>query len=70
MVHLEHGDQLDPSYKITIPTDMASQGSYLLLGQVTYTYTPSVSFAGFPKPITLSDSILMLPRVSDEVPLS
>jgi Flp pilus assembly protein TadG len=65
-----NGTSHDINGNVDIPDNMADKGTYLILGEVTYTYTPTARFAGFPRPITLTDSILMLPRVSDEVPLS
>jgi Flp pilus assembly protein TadG len=54
---------------ISIPANTAATDTYLILGEVRYTYTPSIWF-GSTAPFNLADSILMLPRISTQVPLS
>ena len=52
--------------KYTLPVGTATPGFYYILSEVSYTYTPPALY-GIVKPFTLSDSILMLPRVSTSV---
>jgi len=54
---------------VTIPTGLASTGSYLVLGEVSYAYSAPVSFRGL-STMALSQSLYMSPRVSTSVPLS
>ena len=54
---------------LTIPTNMAAVDTFLIIGQVKYTYTPAIRF-GVTSPLDLSDTILMVPRVSADIPLS
>lgn len=54
---------------VIIPNNMSPTGTYLILGQVQYAYTPSIHYLNTGS-INLADSILMLPRVSDQVPLT
>jgi hypothetical protein len=44
-------------------------GAYFLMGEVSYPYTPQFGL-GFISKITMNDRIFMLPRLSDQVPLS
>lgn len=64
-----NGTALTANAVVTIPTNMTSTGTYLILAQVTYNYTAALPW-GDSGNYTLSDSILMLPRVSDSIPLS
>jgi Flp pilus assembly protein TadG len=54
---------------VVIPTSMAAVGTYMIMGRVTYTYTPNVKFTNTGT-MKLADTILMLPRVSDQVPIN
>lgn len=54
---------------VAIPSGLAATDTYLIQGKVTYTYTPALIFGNITK-ITLTDTILMLPRVSEEIPLT
>ena len=65
-----NGTQLTNNQVVTIPTDMAPVNTYMIIGQVSYDYTPPVKLASFGGDLTLRDSIVMLPRVSDQVPIS
>ena len=49
--------------------NMTPAGTHMILGQVTYAYTPAVQF-GPTGPFDLTDSMLMLPRISEDIPLS
>lgn len=60
---------LTASSTVTIPANMAATDTYLILGQVQYTYTPNIRFMNISN-FVLSDSIIMVPRVSDQVPLT
>lgn len=51
---------------MTIPTSLAANGSYLILGEVAYTYTPPVTFRSFGL-MALNQSIYMVPRISTSV---
>jgi Flp pilus assembly protein TadG len=66
----QNGTALIAGTTVTIPTNMAATDTYMLLGQVSYAYRPAARIANFVQPMTLADSILMLPRVSDQVPIS
>ena len=54
---------------VTIPNGMAAVDTFLILGEVQYTYTPAIRF-GITNPLELSDTIMMVPRVSADIPLS
>jgi Flp pilus assembly protein TadG len=64
-----NGAGLTAGTSVTIPTNMAATNAYMILGQVRYSYTPTANFTNTGT-VVLSDSILMLPRVSAQVPLS
>ncbi len=63
-----NGTALAANAVVTIPTGMAAIGSYLIMGEVTYNYTPLVAY-GLAQPMTLADRVFMSPRMSDQVPL-
>lgn len=52
-----------------LPTSMAATGTYLILGEVTYTYQPPLNF-GSSTAINLYDRSFMSPRISNAIPLS
>ena len=52
---------------ITLPVGMAQINSYFIWSQVSYTYTPIFSFVMKSAP-SLSDQLLMSPRVSASIP--
>lgn len=52
---------------ITIPTTFKQPTISLIYAEVAYSYVPAASF-GFIGPRTLTQSIYMLPRASDDVP--
>lgn len=64
-----NGSALATNSTVTVPANMSSTGTYVILGQVTYTYTAALPWGNIGS-YTLSDRIMMLPRVSDSVPLS
>ncbi len=64
-----NGTALTASSVVTIPSGMAATGSYLILGEVSYAYTPLFTY-GAAQPMTLYDRVFMSPRMSDSVPLS
>lgn len=67
----QNGTALVPGAILTIPTSMAAVNTYILIGTVQYTYNPPARYGGFfNSPMSLSDTVMMLPRVSSEVPLS
>lgn len=51
---------------MTIPANLASNGSYLILGEVAYTYTAPASYRGFGS-MALQQAIYMVPRISTSV---
>jgi len=53
---------------VTIPSNLATTGSYLILGEVNYAYTAPASFRGL-STMALQQTIYMSPRVSNSVPL-
>jgi Flp pilus assembly protein TadG len=55
---------------VTIPTGIAATGTYLIVGQFKYSYTSSVKFGNYGGSIALSDTIVMLPRISEQVPIT
>ena len=54
---------------VTLPASMAATGTYLILGEVTYTYQPVVGL-GANTAMTLYDRSFMSPRISNAIPLS
>lgn len=64
-----NGTALTANATISVPANTAATGTYLILTKVTYRYQP-VAWVGPMAAINLADSILMLPRVSDQVPIS
>jgi len=48
---------------VTIPSALATPGSYLIYGEVSYTYTPSFGYF-LTGPITLADNLYVTPRSS------
>lgn len=55
---------------VTIPTGIAATGTFLLVGQFKYAYVSPVKFGSYGGPMSLVDTIVMLPRVSEQVPLT
>jgi len=54
---------------VAIPSGVATVGAYLVMGEVTYRYTPLFTYG--PAGVTMMyDRTLMSPRLSDQVPLS
>lgn len=49
-----------------IPGNLAANGSYLILGEVGYAYTPPASYRGFGS-VALQQAIYMVPRISTSV---
>ncbi|GGZ08329.1 TadE/TadG family type IV pilus assembly protein [Novosphingobium colocasiae] len=64
-----NGTALVANASITTPSNTAATGTYMILSRVTYQYRP-VAWLWPMGQINLADSILMLPRKSDAVPLS
>lgn len=54
---------------VTLPANMAATGTYLILGEVTYTYQPVVGLGANPQ-MTIYDKTYMSPRISNAIPLS
>lgn len=55
-----------PGTAMTMPAAMLQPNSYYLLAEVTYAYTPPSSFGAI-GPMTLGDSIYMVPRNTDQI---
>ena len=55
-----------PNALFTLPAALKVAGTYLLIGEVTYAYTPPVAF-GIVQPGTLADRIIMLPRNTSSI---
>lgn len=64
-----NGTALTANSVVAIPSGMAATGSYLVMGEVSYAYTPLFTY-GAAQPMTLYDRVFMSPRMSDSVPLS
>ncbi|WP_230481078.1 TadE/TadG family type IV pilus assembly protein [Sphingomonas sp. Leaf21] len=54
---------------VTLPAAMRINGTYFLLAEVTYAYTPPSAFGAI-GPLMLKDSIYMIPRNSDQIDCS
>jgi Flp pilus assembly protein TadG len=54
---------------VTIPSGLASTGTYLVLGEAGYAYVAPISYRGF-RTMSLNQSIYMVPRKSGSIPLS
>jgi Flp pilus assembly protein TadG len=52
---------------MTVPTNLATPNSYLVLSEVKYTYTPVFGYFGNGTAIGLSDSIYVTPRSTDSI---
>jgi Flp pilus assembly protein TadG len=63
------GSALVAGASVTLPSGMAATGSYLILGEVSYSYTPILAY-GMSRAMTLTDQSVMSPRLSDQVPIS
>jgi Flp pilus assembly protein TadG len=48
--------------KITVPTSLAIPNSYLIFGEVSYTYTPMFGYFGSGSAIRFSDNLYATPR--------
>ncbi|WP_322964505.1 TadE/TadG family type IV pilus assembly protein [Sphingomonas fuzhouensis] len=55
-----------PGTPITLPTAMQTANTFFLFAEVSYAYTPPVSFGGI-GPLTLKDTIYMVPRNTDQI---
>lgn len=64
-----NGTALAANTVVTIPSGMSATDSYLIMGEVSYAYTPLFTY-GAAQPMTLYDRVFMSPRMSDSVPLS
>lgn len=64
-----NGTALPANASIAVPSGVAATGTYLIHARVTYQYRP-VAWLWPMGTINLADTILMLPRKSDRVPLS
>ncbi|MDE2595926.1 MAG: pilus assembly protein [Sphingomonadales bacterium] len=63
------GTALTVNSTINIPDHLAANDTYLVVGTITYTYTPAVTF-GIAGPITFTDTILMSPRLADQITIT
>jgi Flp pilus assembly protein TadG len=64
-----NGTPLTASSTITIPDGISPVNSYLLAGTIRYQYRPSVNF-GFLNTITFTETILISPRLADQITLT
>ncbi|WP_019051977.1 TadE/TadG family type IV pilus assembly protein [Sphingobium xenophagum] len=55
--------------KIDLPDSVSEEGSSVLMAEITYEYQPVVASAMLGK-ITMTDTIYMLPRRSDSIPMN
>ncbi len=63
-----NGTPLDAGSAVPLPAGTPSRCAVLILGQVRYAYTPTISL-GQAQPLVLSDSLAMSPRYGPQVPL-
>lgn len=61
-----NGDPYQEGSVASIPTAMRIPGTYFLIADLQYDYTPPTNF-GLIGPITLTDSLIMLPRNSSKI---
>jgi hypothetical protein len=54
---------------VTLPASMATTGTYLILGEMTYVYQPVVGL-GANAAMTIYDKSFMSPRISNAIPLT
>ena len=64
--HDNKGGGRTPKTSFTLPPAIKVANTSVILSEVTYSYTPSVTF-GIVQPMTLADAIYMNPRVSNTV---
>ena len=60
---------LSAGASVTIPSSMAVTGTYLILGEISYAYTPALGL-GAQTAMTIYDKSYMSPRLSNAIPLS
>lgn len=58
-----------PGSALTVPSSLKVRNTYLLMAEVTYAYSPPTSF-GTIGDLTLSDTIYMVPRNTDQIKCS
>jgi hypothetical protein len=56
-----NGTAMKANATVTVASALGTTGTYLVLGQVTYVYTPILDYMHL-GPITLSSSVYMVPR--------
>jgi Flp pilus assembly protein TadG len=64
-----NGTALTANTTLTIPTNMATTNTYLIFGEVTYTYQPVVGLGALTN-MTFYDKSYMSPRLVSAIPLS
>ena len=52
---------------VTIPANMSPVGTYLIVGTFSYPYRPVIAWEGMGA-VNLTDTIIMSPRLADQVP--
>jgi Flp pilus assembly protein TadG len=52
---------------VTVPTNLKVAGSYLIFGEVTYSYNPLFGYFGGKSTINLSDNLYVTPRISASI---
>lgn len=65
--HTFNGDKR--SGNVTLPAGLVVKNTYLIWGEVSYEYSPTVGYI-FKDKITLTDQIFMRPRLTDKVDCS
>lgn len=62
----QNGTALTVGTLVTIPSGSATVGTWLIVGEIDYTYKPPVAYW---KQMHFADRIMMSPRLSDQVTL-
>jgi len=51
---------------VTVPSQMATPNTYLIYGEVSYTYSPTFGY-NLPGTVTMNNSIFMSPRLVNSI---
>ena len=65
----QSGTALTVGSSVNIPNGISATGTYLIVGAVSYSYTPPVAY-GITGPINFADSIVMSPRLSGQITMN
>lgn len=67
----QNATALTPAASVTVPGGVGATGSYVLLGEVTYSYRPPIGLGSLTmQTMTLSDHYYMAPRTAGSIPLT